>query len=113
MTILGDSFFTQVHSICQPTNDFSDEDLTQCCQLDTLELCYLGGCAITDAGLENIGNLTHLVDLKLSDTPITDAALKRLERLHELKMLDLTGTGTSEAGVHELQAKLPGCKIFW
>jgi hypothetical protein len=111
--ILGEFFFAQVYRICQPNSEFSDKEFKRYCELDELEICYLNQNAITDAGLENIGNLTRLTDLMLRDTPTTDAGLKHLEQLHRLRMLDLTGTNTTEAAVQELQSKLPHCKISW
>jgi hypothetical protein len=111
--ILGEYFFTQVYRICQPNGEFSDEDFKRCCELDELEICILNRSAITDAGLENVGRLTRLKQLDLTDTPITDAGLKHLEKLHNLEKLLLSGTNTSESALQELQSKLPHCKISW
>ena len=111
--LLGEYFFTHVNFICDQSSDFSDEDFMRCCELADLESCTVNGSAVTDAGLENIGNLTRLKYLDLRDTPITDAGLKHLEKLHQLEKLDLTNTNTTEAALQELQTKLPHCKISW
>jgi hypothetical protein len=111
--LLGEDFFTHVTFICHQTSDFSDDDFKLCCELDELEICMLNGSAVTDVGLENIGNLTRLKYLDLRDTPITDAGLKHLAKLHSLEKLYLSGTDTTEAGLQELQSKLPRCKVTW
>jgi hypothetical protein len=113
--LLGEFFFKDVYFFCTTESryEFSDEEMKQCCEFDRMEFGFFSRSAITDAGLDNIGNLTRLKYLDLRDTAITDAGLKHLGKLRLLETLDLTGTNTTEAGIHELQSKLPHCKISW
>jgi hypothetical protein len=114
-SFFGDFLFTEVHFFCCTESQyvFSDEDLKQCCEFEELEFGDFSRSAVTDAGLENIGNLTRLKYLDLRDTRITDAGLKHLAKLRSLEKLYLSGTNTTEAGLQELQSKLPRCKVMW
>ena len=52
----------------------------------------LGGTAVTDAGLESVGRLAHVVRLDLSRTAVSDAGLAHLGDLAYLESLNLYGT---------------------
>lgn len=67
---------------------------------------------ITDAGLEQLGQLRTLVYLSLPDHPgITDAGLPHLAQLKRLKFLNLRGTSVTPAGVAKLRQQLPHATI--
>ena len=53
----------------------------------TLTLASFAG--VTDAGLEQIADLTSLLHLDLSQSPVTDKGLRHLAGLKQLQSLDL------------------------
>lgn len=60
------------------------------------------GYGITDADLEHVRDLTHLVALNLTDNPVGDAGLANLADLKELKYLYLRNTNVTSAGLRHL-----------
>ncbi|HEX7379341.1 MAG TPA: HEAT repeat domain-containing protein, partial [Pirellulales bacterium] len=60
------------------------------------------GYGITDADLEHVRDLTHLVALNLTDNPVGDAGLANLADLKELKYLCLRNTNITSAGLRHL-----------
>ena len=64
----------------------------------------LGGTAVTDAGLESVGRLAHVVRLDLSRTAVSDAGLAHLADLAYLESLNLYGTAVSDAGLEHLES---------
>jgi len=62
----------------------------------------LGGTAVTDAGLESVGRLAHVVRLDLSRTAVSDAGLAHLADLAYLESLNLYGTAVGDAGLEHL-----------
>jgi len=57
----------------------------------------------TDAGLENLKELTHLRELSLDSTKVTDAGLAHLNRLTELRYLGISYTDVTDAGLEHLK----------
>ncbi|HEX7377073.1 MAG TPA: HEAT repeat domain-containing protein, partial [Pirellulales bacterium] len=60
------------------------------------------GYGISDADLEHVKDLTHLVALNLTDNPVGDAGLANLADLKELKYLYLCNTNITSAGLRHL-----------
>ncbi|MDZ4286515.1 MAG: hypothetical protein U0984_01075, partial [Prosthecobacter sp.] len=71
----------------------------------------LDGTGVTDAGLDHLKGLVLLEYLNLYNTKITDAGIQKLAGLPKLKALYLWQTGVTKAGVAQLKAKLPGAHI--
>lgn len=61
--------------------------------------------------LGHLEGLASLQVLFLSGPQITDAGLVHLKGLTSLEELHLNGTKVTDAGVKDLQAALPKCKI--
>jgi len=86
---LGHDFFYDAVEVTVCPGDFSDEEAVYLKRLTKLEMLYLYGTQITDAGV------THL------------------ERLTGLAILELIGTQVTPEGVKKLQEALPECQIFY
>jgi hypothetical protein len=87
----------------------SDAALRYVAELKQLKTLYMGptsvgGCRITDAGLQCLGGLQRLEFLNLSGIPgITDAGLQSLAGLQQLQTLDLGGCAKiTDAGLLSL-----------
>ena len=57
----------------------------------------------TDAGLENLKELTQLRELSLDSTKVTDAGLAHLNQLNELRYLGISYTDVTDAGLEQLK----------
>jgi Leucine Rich Repeat (LRR) protein len=86
----------------QGSGDLSDEDLSQLAAFKRLGRLNLSKMPITDAGLENINDLSGLTSLRLDDTKITDAGLAHIKRLTSLRYLHLNGTTITDEGLAHL-----------
>ena len=65
---------------------------------------FAGVAALTDAALESLRGLAHLVSLNLHNIKsITDAGLEPLEHLPQLERLDLSVSSVSDAGLAHLE----------
>ena len=71
----------------------------------------LSGAQVTDAALERLNGLAHLVILDLSRTRVTDAGLEHLMGLTELRSLYLSKTRVTDVGLEQLKA-LTGLAFF-
>ncbi len=89
--------------------DVSDTQITDitlreiCRQNTMLKKLDMKGTGITDAGLEQLSQLTELTELGLSDTAITDEGLRHVKQLSRLKNLYLGGTMVSGEGLINLR----------
>ena len=84
-------------------------------KLRRLSLLFSEGFAgptITNAGVDNIGQLRQLRSLNLVGAKITDAGLPRLSSLKQLEELQLVNSKTTSAGVAKLRKSLPNCRIL-
>jgi hypothetical protein len=76
--------------------------------MTTLRNLVLDETRITDAALDDVGQLTNLEEwLGLTHTHVTDAGLPSLAGLRKLKILNLIGTKVSSEGLEELRKTLP------
>jgi hypothetical protein len=62
----------------------------------------LAGTKVTDAGLQQVANLTKLTRLHLERTEITDAGIASLKALDNLQYLNLYGTKVGDASIDAL-----------
>jgi hypothetical protein len=99
--LLGDDFFCDVVMVCTGEGDAQLHHLTAFAHLRKLMLA--GGGKVTDAGLENVKDLSRLKELKIGGTNITDAGLKYIAALTDLEVLGLTATEITDAGLDSLQ----------
>lgn len=82
----------------------SDAGLENLRELSRLRGLYLYGTNVTDAGLEHLKGLAELETLALNYTKVTDEGISALLSLKKLRVLDLEGTRVTDAGVPQLQA---------
>jgi Leucine-rich repeat (LRR) protein len=82
--VLGDNFFSEAKRVFV----FGDRRGTKTC---------------TDAGLERIGELTHLQWVSLDSTNVSDSGLVRIEALTELQILDLGDTAITDVGLEHVE----------
>jgi eukaryotic-like serine/threonine-protein kinase len=61
-------------------------------------------CPVTDAGLEHLRGLKHLVEFSLNGAPVTDTGVQCLQGLTELKHLTLSNTGLTNDGLQSLES---------
>jgi hypothetical protein len=66
----------------------------------------LASTEVTDAGLEPLRGLLHVIGLSLDNTHVTDTGLRHIEGLTQLVVLSLNKTQVTDAGMNRLQ-KLP------
>ena len=69
----------------------------------SVEAVTLNATQVTDAGLENLRELTMLQELSLANRKVTDAGLKNLRGLTALQWLDLSNTQVTDAGLDSLR----------
>ena len=69
-------------------------------------------CRIDDAGLEQIGKLTSLKILNLTDTAVSDDGLKQLTGLKNLTELRLELTRVTDAGAAAAKLSLPNANVI-
>ena len=90
----------------------TDHDLARVCKLKTLKRLNVDLASITDAGTKNIGNLTELEELDLSEcVQLTDATAARLKPLKKLKTLMLSSASISDAGAKHIAALRTLCSL--
>ena len=77
-----------------------------------LSILGLNQTNIGDADIEFIATFTNLKSLYLVGTKITDASIPHLKKLTNLQRVDIVGTKISAQGKQELQAAMPGLKIY-
>ena len=68
---------------------------------------------ITDAGLEQVGQLANLRELDVHETQVTDNGLTHLTGLSKLEAVHVQGTRVTNAGVEELKKALPKLRVSW
>ena len=77
-----------------------------------LSILGLNQTNIGDADMKFIGTFTSLKSLYLVGTKITDASIPHLKELTNLQRVDIVGTKISPQGKKDLQAAMPGLKIY-
>jgi Leucine Rich Repeat (LRR) protein len=99
--LVGADFFRDVVMVCTSQGDDQLHHLRAFANLRRLTLA--GGPKVTDAGLENVKDLSGLQELRFGGTKITSAGLKYVSGLNELETLDLFATEVSDEGLDSLQ----------
>lgn len=70
-------------------------------------------CRITQVGLSELGNLSNLKLLILSDSSVTDAGIAVLGHLPELVFLDLSVSAVTDEGLAGVSRQMPGLKFMY
>lgn len=83
----------------------TDAGLENLGELQSLQRLWIDGGTITERGLRHIGKFTNLRFLAIEDTHLTDAGLEYLLDLHDLEHLSLCHTAITDEGLKTL-AKL-------
>ncbi|HWB11429.1 MAG TPA: protein kinase [Pirellulales bacterium] len=99
---LPQSPFSFSHVWCAPTPTFDDSALGKLCKVASLEFFFVGGTAITDAGLESLAGQARLTHLALDRTKITDEGLLHLSACQDLRHVELTHTQITGRGLAAL-----------
>jgi len=77
-----------------------------------LRMLTLDETQITDAAMEDVGELVNLEEwLGLTDNRLTDAAVPHLSKLTKLRSLNLLRTNVSPEGLRQLRIALPGTQV--
>jgi hypothetical protein len=93
---------------------FGDDDLAQLKSLDHIHTMRVAKSEITDDGLKYFRNFPQLKQLYLDRCQITDAGIDNLGDmlLGQLDFLDLAQTPVSQAKVDELRMRYPKLEIL-
>jgi hypothetical protein len=101
--MLGNDFFGNAISFCNPPPKLTDVDLKYLARLKQLKHLDLQGTQVTDSGLEQLKGLSQLLQLNVKGTKVTDAGLEHIEELENLQFIHLAGTQISDAGLEHLE----------
>ena len=91
----------------------TDQLLADIGGLTQLKVLDLTNSAVTDAGVEYLLGLETIETLVLDGTAITDDAIVRLKQMAKLRVLHARRTSVTSKGVAILQKSLPECSILW
>ncbi len=96
------------------TRGASDTELIQIGRLNRLEVLFLSGFSVTDAGLAHLQSLNRLKALRLGAGKVGDAGLAHLSGSQNLQELSLSIGPVTELGLVHLKG-LPRLKLvrFW
>ena len=75
--------------------------------MTNLEELFVAKCAVTDAGLASVKNLSQLQVLNVFGTQMTSAGWEHMSGLENLRMLYITDVKLKADVVNALKKKLP------
>jgi len=139
---------TNLRRLTMGGNKLTDTSLQFLRQMPQIEYLDVGGTqrtdsglwslSLTEAGMQAVGSVTELRELRLNGTAVTARGLEALKPLAKLETLDLQGcrrlkddavaalsvfkqlrsldvkdSGLTEQGVSRLRAALPNCQILY
>ncbi|HEY2019330.1 MAG TPA: hypothetical protein VGH38_37740 [Bryobacteraceae bacterium] len=139
---------TNLRRLTMGGNKLTDTSLLFLRQMPQLEYLDVGGqqrtdsglwsLSVTETGLQAIGSVTELRELRMTGTAVTSHALEALRplakleilnlqgcrrlkddaatvlsTLRQLKTLDLSESGLTEPAVARIRAALPGCQVLY
>lgn len=91
----------------------SDAALTHLASLSTLRILKLEySPQLTDKGLNDIAELSNLLELDLAFVPVTDQSITSLTKLKSLQKLYLYGTQITDQGIQKLP-ELPALEVLF
>jgi hypothetical protein len=97
--------------ISYPDRNATDATLIDVIKLGRLTSLDLTGCAITDAGLQQLVRLT-VTQLHLAETAVTDVGMQHVGRMDGLRLLNIEKTNVTDAGL-ALIVELPNLGDLW
>ena len=96
-------FLSEATNVSFEGTQVTDAGLERLDDLTHLLWLEFNGTDIRDSGLEYLKGLTRLRWLNLEATQVTDAGLEHLKSLRQLQGLSLCGTEVTDAGLHHLE----------
>ena len=90
--LLGPDFLDTVTYVRLYGKEFDDESLRAACRLPWLEELIVVNAGVTDAGAEDLRQLTNLRSLSLSLNRITNRPLRHIGKMSELRKLSLANS---------------------
>jgi len=92
------------------TTDAAMDTVAKFAELEALDLDHT---VVSDAGLQKLRGLGHLVELRLDSANVTDDGVEHLAALARLQELDLYHTLVGETAFQQLREALPQCTIHY
>lgn len=106
-------YFDNVNAVGGDTRRITDDGLYRLKEgFPALEVLYLSGADVTDAGLVHLKGLPALKKLYLFRMRITDAGIIHLKDLSQLQVLYISNSQVTDAGIADVRAALPNCKVY-
>lgn len=102
-SILGQNFFNEVVELKLSGYDVTDETCGQIKKLSHLENVRLSDSSISDIGLANLDGLAHLRQLELVRLKVTARCVESLKKLADLQILNLEGSHLSQVALANLR----------
>ncbi len=109
--LFGDEMFLDAVAVDSPPGA-ADDAMALLGYMPRLERAFISGEKVTDTGVRRLANLPKLKTVCLSGTSVGDEGVSHLGSLEDLEQLYLTHTQVTKEGVRQLEAMLPGCKIW-
>jgi hypothetical protein len=91
--------------------DISDEVMLYLRSMDQLQSLDLRNTAVSDAGMRNIVGIRRLQYLDISGTAITNRSVDDIGQLSSLGLIVMTDTGIDEDGIQRLLRRNPALQI--
>jgi hypothetical protein len=89
----------------------TNDDLKLIADISNVEVLWLYGTKVTDAGMVHVGELDQLKFLDLKGSQLTDVGLAHLTACKSLEVLSIVGTTVTAEGLSKFKQALPNCKI--
>jgi hypothetical protein len=88
------------------SRQLTDEGMRHLARMPQLQFLNLGGCKITDRGLEVLQHLPGLRAFEMNwQGGVSDAGIVHLRHCHQLERVDLMGSSTGDGAIEALQGK--------
>jgi serine/threonine protein kinase len=92
---------------------FGDTGLALLDECKDLQVLWIGGTQVTEAGLATLKTHQRLRDFRFSNPVLSDAGLIHFKECQELTYLWIPDTKVTARGVADLAKALPRCEIHW
>jgi hypothetical protein len=105
------SQFTELEMLFMSGVDVDDAGLGHLQKLRKLKILSLSSTKVDDDALRFLAGMVHLEYLDLNGTRVSDEGVRHLEQLSKLRFLNLRRTRVTAQGANQLQKALPSCQI--